>query len=163
MGAVLRCVEEHRSRTSLREFCAARTMSLRSRVDLLEQLSAVVANAYRRGFAFREFTAGTIEIDYAHGQLAMHVGDEVSLLPSTPRSWARGVSTADLLVAANVIHLGRIIGELVGVADASLTALVDDATSLDPAARPASAVVVHARLREWLERSDWVVMRWSWA
>jgi hypothetical protein len=164
MQAVQRCVEEcPTAHASLRGFCNARRLSLRSRVELLEQLSDVVGNAYRRGFAFREFTADTVEVDYAHGQLALRVGDEVTLLPRADRDWVRGIATADVLVAANVIHLGRVIAAITGHEDAFLLEVAREAMSLDHRVRPSSAVAVQARLREWLERSNGFAMRWSWA
>ena len=165
MNAVLRREDESAPAThaTLRAFCVARSLSLRSRVELLEQLSDVVANAHRRGFAFRTFTADTVEVDYADGQLALRVGEEVTLLPVVDRQWARGIATADLLVAANVIDLGRVIAAIVGHEDAELSNLARDASSLDCGVRPRSAATVQARVREWLERSNWVAMRWSWA
>ena len=151
----------------LQVFCDERRLSLRSRVELLEQLCSVVVAAHARNVAFRDFTSRSVKVDYQDGSLALSLGETIGFEERASKSGA--FSTAELLRATNVVFLGHVAEAIIGAdllrRDASLSEIVGRAQVLDRERRFASAAQLRDRLRAWLadETAERFSMRWSWA
>ncbi len=151
------------------EFCDERRLSLRSRVAVLEQVCGTIAEAHAMSFAFQAFDAQSITVDYVDGQLAICVGETVPV-PRLVRSEAtlRALPVADLLIASNLIFLGRVVRDVLGEQarnDEFLALVCGRATALNPADRFENAAQLRDRLREWLSPPghDTYPMSWTWA
>jgi hypothetical protein len=152
------------SAQSVVEFCAARRLSLRSRLEIVEHVCSLVGAAHETGSGFLRISGGTVMVQYAEGGLSIDIPDAIAL-PGAANNAARErgetgrFSAGQLIRAANVVELGHMLADLAGrVAklDRRVADLVERATSLRSTARVSSALELRDEVGRL--RADWSAM-----
>jgi hypothetical protein len=171
--------------TTLAEFCARREMSLRSRVELVEQVCALVVAAHAAGMGFLHINPNSVEVHYRTGGLSMDIEGVVPLPAETVSGGDRRQNpwrfcSADVVKGANVVELGHLLRAM--TADLApdhpeMKVVVDSVTNMRHPLRLTTAKDLHhalVRLRSGLEpgrESHWQAgagdtnyqQRWTWA
>ena len=164
---------------TLRAFCAGRKLSLRSRIEIFENVCALVYAAHATQMVFSSLTVDDIEIEYVDGTLSIELpepmnigGDAARNQLNAPRDGQPRFTRTDVMRAANVISLGHVLKELTaGVGQiAEVGRIIERSTTLHHESRftmaelCAEATLVRTMLyadddRQRLELRD----KWSWA